>query len=877
MPVGPWNTDGLIVVNPLLSETRADYITQLSTTGHPVVFIARGGSGPTITVDNAGGVHQAVRHLVEHGHRRIAFIAGRPDDVEGDSGIRLHAYQAAVQDYCLVADHQFIAYGYHGIEGGQRAMRHILSSGVAFTAVLASNDESAIGAMTALREAGLRIPQDIAIVGFDDSLEAVSQVPPLTTLHSSPFEMGFQALELLLELIKGRTGENVIVQVPMRLVIRQSCGCQPAAVAPLAFPVAAQHISSVDRSSLARQIARAMAETVLAEAQRLSAEDVESLCQHLVAAFIVSLEGGAAISFRQALEHAFAHVEMAGDDVQVWQAAFLTLKEGAAALLETIDRPAAHRHVEEMLRLAQIAVSERMRRQYRHHVANQRWITDRMDLLNARLLAALDEAQIFEILAEHLPQMGIQQIEVVFFEAEGGDPVAWSRLHTVPERKEVSWRFPSRLFPPAGLYDEPFSIALLPLANQGDRTGCVIFDTANLDICATIVWQLRTFLKVVHLYREATQGRRLAEEANRLKSRFLSTVSHELRTPLGLIVGLSKMLLQGGETRSPDTYRQDLKRMYASAQHLDGLIRDVLDLAQSEMQQLQLVYEPLDLAEVLETIVAVGEQLAGDKGLDWRAEIPANLPTTRGDRTRLRQVALNLINNAVKFTARGGVTLRVAADTQTITVEISDTGLGIPRAEQDVIFDEFRQSERTTARGYGGLGLGLAVCKRLVELHGGNIGVRSSGNEGAGSTFYFTLPVLAGLPDPEVRKIVSPEQTVLVLTEQAGQGNTLRQYLIHQGFEVQVLALDTTADWSPQLAGRTTRRSDSGARDGFRARLGDSEAIARKSSHPAYSGAVLHVGRSASERFAVGSGLSDQAYAHGRAGAGARTARTQPC
>jgi DNA-binding response OmpR family regulator len=162
---------------------------------------------------------------------------------------------------------------------------------------------------------------------------------------------------------------------------------------------------------------------------------------------------------------------------------------------------------------------------------------------------------------------------------------------------------------------------------------------------------------------------------------------------------------------------------------------------------------------------------------------------------------LNLVNNAVKFTARGGVTLRVAADTQTITVEISDTGLGIPRTEQDVIFDEFRQSERTTARGYGGLGLGLAVCKRLVELHGGNIGVRSSGSEGAGSTFYFTLPVLAGLPDSQVRKIVSPEQTVLVLTDQAGQGNTLRQYLIHQGFAVQVLALDTTANWSPnQLA-----------------------------------------------------------------------------
>jgi DNA-binding LacI/PurR family transcriptional regulator len=178
VPVGPWNTAGLIVVNPLLSAARADYINNLHATGHPLVFVARGGHGPTVTVDNEGGVRQAVQHLIEHGHRRIAFIAGRPDDVEGDSGIRLRTYQAAVQDYDLAGDQRFIAYGYHGIDGGQRAMRQILNSGVSFTAVLASNDESAIGAMTALRGAGLRIPQDMAVVGFDDSLEAVTQTPP---------------------------------------------------------------------------------------------------------------------------------------------------------------------------------------------------------------------------------------------------------------------------------------------------------------------------------------------------------------------------------------------------------------------------------------------------------------------------------------------------------------------------------------------------------------------------------------------------------------------------------------------------------------------------------------------------------------------------
>jgi signal transduction histidine kinase/DNA-binding LacI/PurR family transcriptional regulator/AraC-like DNA-binding protein len=791
VPVGPWNTDGLIVVNPLLSEARGEYIRQLGASGHPVVFIANGGAGPTVTVDNTAGVRRAIQHLADHGHRRIAFIAGRPDDLDGDSGIRLHAYQAAARERGLVADPRLIAYGYHGIDGGQQAMRQILDSGVSFTAVLASNDESAIGAMAALRAAGLRIPQDIAIIGFDDSLEAVTQQPPLTTLHSSPFEMGFQALELLLESIAGRGRASAVVQVPMRLVIRQSCGCQPDTLAP-------QQGQPAEPAPLTHAIGRAMAEAVLVEAQRLSAEEVEQLCQQLAAAFAASLERGAAAEFRQALDQILARAEQAEDDAHVWQAAVLRLKDGAEPLLAALGRPAARRQADDMLRLAQILVSERVRRQYRSYVANQRWVTDRMDLLNARLLAALDEAQIFAIMAEHLPQMGIQHTEVAFFEPEADDPAAWSRLHTVPERAPALRRFPSRQFPPAGLYDEPFSLALLPLASQGGRAGYVVFDTANLEIGATIVWQLQTFLKVVQLYQEATQGRRLAEEANRLKSRFLSTVSHELRTPLSLIVGLSKMLLQEGERSTPETYRQDLRRIHSSAQLLDGLIGDVLDLAHSQVEQLKLVREPLDLAEVLATVAALGEQLARDKGLEWRAEVPPDLPKVGGDRTRLRQVALNLVNNAVKFTARGRVTLRAYADAQAVTVEISDTGLGIARADQQVIFDEFRQSERTTARGYGGLGLGLAVCKRFVELHGGTIGVRSLGHEGAGSTFFFTLPALADQPDHGARAGDQPGQTVLIVAERAGRGNRLRSYLARQGFAAEVLALDQSAGWPPR-------------------------------------------------------------------------------
>src|SRR5690606_9249838 len=133
------------------------------------------------------------------------------------------------------------------------------------------------------------------------------------------------------------------------------------------------------------------------------------------------------------------------------------------------------------------------------------------------------------------------------------------------------------------------------------------------------------------------------------------------------------------------------------AQHLGRLIGDVLDLASSEAGQLRLYQEPLDLAELLEVVAATGARLAEEKGLAWRAELPPSGPWVHGDRTRLRQVALNLISNAVKFTEQGGVTLTLTVEQGAATVAVSDTGPGVPLADQARIFDEFQISERTAA------------------------------------------------------------------------------------------------------------------------------------------------------------------------------------
>ena len=189
---------------------------------------------------------------------------------------------------------------------------------------------------------------------------------------------------------------------------------------------------------------------------------------------------------------------------------------------------------------------------------------------------------------------------------------------------------------------------------------------------------------------------------------------------------MSEALLRESVRDLPESCQHDLSRIHLSAQHLDRLIRDVLDLASSQVGQLKLVREPLDMVELLRAVAVMGEQMAHDKGLNWRNDIPEQLPREWGDRTRLWQVTLNLVSNATKFTSHGEVALAAEAGESALTITVSDTGLGISPNEQLSIFDEFRQSDRTASRGYGGLGLGLAISRQLIELHGGTISVRSA-------------------------------------------------------------------------------------------------------------------------------------------------------
>ena len=382
VPVGPWNTDGLIVFTPLFSESRSQYIQGLVTSGHPVIFAATGEMGPTISIDNDGAIRQALLHLMAHGHRQIAFIAGYPNDDQGDSGLRLKAFQQTVKEYGLASEPNLIAYGSHGINGGQQAMRQILDFGVPFTAVMASNDESAIGAMSTLKAAGLRIPEDVAIIGIDDTFEAITQEPPLTTFHSSPFRMGYQALETLLDYIEGRSDHLEDVTIPMQFIVRESCGCQPNTKPSIVID--ASEISMNDRDVITSHLGKIMADIALAGTQRLSPSEVQSRCKHLVAAFIESLKTNHSANFHASLEETLKRVESLEDDIFVWTEILSTLENSLEMIREFTDSSLTDQHPEAMLAEARLTIAQRMQRQYRHSISHRIWIADQVGQLNAR-------------------------------------------------------------------------------------------------------------------------------------------------------------------------------------------------------------------------------------------------------------------------------------------------------------------------------------------------------------------------------------------------------------------------------------------------------------------------------------------------------------
>ena len=285
------------------------------------------------------------------------------------------------------------------------------------------------------------------------------------------------------------------------------------------------------------------------------------------------------------------------------------------------------------------------------------------------------------------------------------------------------------------------------------------FTQDDLSVLQSLADQVAVAIDNARSYELSQQLIHDLREIDLLKSQFLANMSHELRTPLNSIIGFSRVILKGIDGPVTEMQQQDLTAIYNSGQHLLGLINDILDLARIEAGKMELNFEEVQLAEMTTSVMSTAKGLVKEKPFQLLQQIPASMPSVRGDTMRVRQVLLNLISNAAKFTETGSITVESTVQKGPsgkleALISVVDTGPGISAEDQKKLFQAFSQVDGSATRKSGGTGLGLSICANLVQLQGGRIGVHSE--VAKGSTFWFTLPVYQQ-PDekpPEDKKVV---------------------------------------------------------------------------------------------------------------------------
>ena len=291
------------------------------------------------------------------------------------------------------------------------------------------------------------------------------------------------------------------------------------------------------------------------------------------------------------------------------------------------------------------------------------------------------------------------------------------------------------------------ALLALPLLRENRLIGGLIvrrkaagkFPPSVVDLLQTFAAQSVVAIHNAQLFREIEEKGQELEIANRHKSEFLANMSHELRTPLNAILGYSELIIDNIYGEVPDKIRGVLERVEKNGRHLLSLINDVLDLSKIEAGRLTLSLNDYSMQDIIQTVFASVEALAMEKKLGLKMTVPDDLINGKGDGQRIAQVILNLLGNAIKFTDQGEVSVEAAISNDSFLVSVSDTGPGLSETDQIKIFEEFQQADGSSTRKNGGTGLGLSISKKIVEMHGGIIGVEST--LGKGSRFWFTLPI----------------------------------------------------------------------------------------------------------------------------------------
>lgn len=308
--------------------------------------------------------------------------------------------------------------------------------------------------------------------------------------------------------------------------------------------------------------------------------------------------------------------------------------------------------------------------------------------------------------------------------------------------------------------DKARSAVVVPISSGSQLIGLVVLESLRLNaftnetltLLMTLAGSLAAVIQNSLLLGRLQQTNDRLREVDRLKSQFLASMSHELRTPLNSIIGFSRVMLKGIDGALTEMQEQDLTTIYNSGNHLLNLINDILDQAKIEADELNLKFSFFDVKPMIESVRSIAIGMLKEKHLDLYVEIAPNMPQAFGDEFRSRQILLNLVSNAIKFTPSGSVTIAAYAAEgddpdapPVVRIDVTDSGIGIAEKDMPILFEQFRQIDNSLTRTVGGTGLGLPISKALAEMQGGGLIVYSEVN--VGSTFSVVIPTVQGAED----------------------------------------------------------------------------------------------------------------------------------
>ena len=809
----PGDFDGIIVVSSMLAAfCGPDPVARLLQSYRPSNLCSIGLALPgvaSLVLDNRGGMEAAVEHLVrEHGVRRPVFLAGTPENPEAQA--RFEAYKDVLARHGIPFDPALVACGYFMPKQGRRAMDDVLASGIDFDAVVAANDNMAIGAIEALRKWGRRVPRDIPVTGFDDLPLAGFGSPPLTTVAQPFDQMASLAVETVVAQLAGQQVPDCVV-LPSRFVCRRSCGCEfeqhpraaPAATKNEAHPPHhdRQHDRQHDRlEALGPKLAHALCS---------HPEDVE-LVSHRLTESLRTGAGGQYRAFQKTVGDLLEDIGDDGEHHRLLQDAIGWLRDELGDLSD-IDLERAFFEGLNLVVSSSTTGQTRQRLTLEENYATLLSVSEQASV-------AFDLSSLEETLCKGLPAAGVRTAFLsCALDAHTTDLVPVVCLVDGHPVKATEPSFPaSRLLPASALVlERRLTLLVFPMGFESQLIGVAAFDYADgVRGYGVFRNEITAVLKSIRLHQELVQETKLHERS--IQERLATTkrmealsvlaggVAHDLNNVLGPLVALPDIILDELRKLKADenTIRElstDVEIIKTASLRAAQTIKDLLTLG----RQGRTVKATIDLNHVVKSCLADGSLGFANHGspqVNLTVHYFAEPLAVRGSESQLGRAVGNLVRNAIEAIAGSGeIVVKTgrkhlstpagrhesipAGDYAVLTV--ADNGCGIENLELGRVFEPFFTKKR--AGECSGSGLGLAIVHGVVKEHAGFIDVASV--PGSGTTFSLYLPLLEVVQTASESLAVAPRchAKILIVDDETIQLRTCRRVLVHLGYEVDTM------------------------------------------------------------------------------------------